>query len=173
MGRPTKRTRTLANKAAATEITIREITREKDGSVWLTHLVQGWKEDGKWKRRQFAERADAERFVALKRVELENKGRSQRMVLSPLTDAQHEEALQSFDRLGESYGLAEAVTFFLKHHRPPEFTIRLREAMNLYLDTRERDGLRKRTLRALKSSIGAFVLFYGQRLDARGCTSCR
>jgi hypothetical protein len=157
MGRPTKRTRTLANKAAATEITIREISREKNGSVWLTHLVQGWKEDGKWKRKQFSERADAERFVALKRVEMENKGRAQRMVLSPLSDAQHEEALQCFDRLGKAYTLADAVSFFLKHHRPPEFTIRLQDALDLYLETRKRDGLRERTMRALKGSIGAFI----------------
>lgn len=55
----------------------------------------------------------------MKRVEVENKGRAQRMVLSPLTDGQHEEALQCFDRLGETYTLNEAITFFLKHHRSP------------------------------------------------------
>jgi hypothetical protein len=157
MGRPAKRTRVLAKKTAATEITIRPVTREKDGSVWVTHLVQGWKDNGKWQRKQFSDRAEAERFAALKRVEVENKGRAQRMVLSPLTDAQHEEALQAFDRLGKIYSLADVVTFFLKHHRPPDFTIRLKDALALYLDTRERDGLRERTLRALKSSIGAFA----------------
>src|SRR6218665_3958373 len=113
MGRPTKRTRTTAGKNAATEITIRPITREKNGSVWVTHLVQGWKENGKWQRKQFAERADAERFAALKRVEVENQGRAQRMVLSPLPDGQHEAALQAFDRLGSSYTLASVVDFFL------------------------------------------------------------
>lgn len=157
MGRQPKRTRILANKAAATEITIRPITREKDGSVWITHLVQGWKEDGKWKRRQFAERADAERFAALKRVEVENKGRAQRMVLSPLTDGQHEEALGCFDRLAGTYTLADAVAFFLKHHRPPEFTIRLRAALKLFLDDKERSGLRPRTLQALNASIERFI----------------
>jgi integrase len=157
MGRTPKRTRTLANQAAATEITIRPITREKNGSVWVTHLVQGWKENGKWMRKQFADRSKAETFAALKRVEVENKGRAQRMVLSPLTDGQHEEALQCYDRLAGTYTLTDAITFFLKHHRPPEFTIRLQDALNLYLDTRERDGLRERTLRALKGSIGAFV----------------
>lgn len=157
MGRTAKRTRIQAKKTAATEITIRPVTREKNGSVWVTHLVQGWKENGKWQRRQFAERTKAERFAALKRVELENKGRAQRMVLSPLTDAQHEEALQAFDRLGKTYNLADAVTFFLKHHRPPDFTIRLKDALTLYLDTRERDGLRERTLRAMKGTINAFI----------------
>ena len=31
-------------------VTIRTITREKNGSVWITHLVQGWQENGKWMR---------------------------------------------------------------------------------------------------------------------------
>jgi hypothetical protein len=154
MSRPPKRTRIIADKNAASQITIRPFV---DSKGYAAFLVQGWKEGGKWKRKQFAKRADAERFVALKRVEVENKGRAQRMVLSPLTDAQHEEALQAFDRLGGTYALADAITFFLKHHRPPEFTIRLADALKLYLDTRELDGLRPRTLRALKSSIGAFV----------------
>lgn len=157
MGRQAKRTRTTAKKSAATAITIRPINREKGGSVWVTHLVQGWKENGKWQRRQFSERSEAERFAALKRVEVENRGRAQRMVLSPLTDVQHEEALQCFDRLGTTYSLTDAVSYFLRHHRPPEFTIRLKDALAIYLDIRERDGLRPRTLRALKGSIGAFV----------------
>lgn len=154
MSKAPKRTRTIAKKTAASEITIRPFV---DSKGYAAFLVQGWKENGKWQRRQFKERSKAERFAALKRVEVENKGRAQRMVLSPLTDGQHEEALVCFDRLGQTYSLTEAVAFFLQHHRPPEFTIRLADALKLYLDTRERDGLRPRTVRALKSSIGAFV----------------
>jgi hypothetical protein len=154
MGRQAKRTRILANSTAATTITVKPFV---DSKGYSSFLVQGWKENGKWQRKQFKERTDAETFAAMKRVEVENKGRAQRMVLSPLTDAQHEEALQCFDRLGKTYSLTDAITFFLKHHRPPEFTIRLADALKLYLDTRERDGLRPRTIRALKSSITAFV----------------
>lgn len=154
MSKARKRTRTIASENAATRITIREFT---DSKGYTAFLVQGWKENGKWQRRQFKERADAERFVALKRVEVENKGRAQRMVLSPLTDGQHEEALQCFDRLGKTYSLTEAVAFFLKHHRPPDFTIRLADALKLYLDTKERDGLRPRTIAELKRGIGVFV----------------
>ena len=50
MSKPAKRTRTTAPETAATDITIRTITREKNGSVWITHLVQGWQENGKWMR---------------------------------------------------------------------------------------------------------------------------
>lgn len=157
MGRKTKRTRITAAKAAAVKITVRQVARHKGNSVWTTYLVQGWKEDGKWQRRQFKDEAEAKSFAALKQVEMENKGRAQRMILSALTQEQHDAALAAMDRLGDAYTIGEAVDFFLRHHRPPEFTIRLRDASKLWLDDKERDGLRPRTLKALRASVERFV----------------
>lgn len=154
MSKPVKRTRTLATKTAVCEITVRPLV---DKQSYTAFLVQGWREDGKWKRKQFKDRKDAERFAALKRVETENQGRAQRMVFSPLTDEQHGQALQAFDKLAGTYSLAEAVDYFLKHHRPPEFTIRATDAFKLYLDDKERDGVRDRTLSAIKSVVGQFI----------------
>ena len=146
----------MSAKTSATDITIRSITREKNGSVWVTHLVQGWQQDGKWKRKQFSDRVDAERFAALKRVELENKGRSQQMILSVLTQEQHDNAVTALTKLGGTYALTDAVDYFLKHHRPPEFTIRLAEAIKRYVDDKERDGLRSRTIQSIRWSLKVF-----------------
>jgi len=154
MSKIAKRTRTTGKKTAATSITIRHKT-DKEGYTF--HLVQGWREDGKWQRKQFKTEKEAQRFAALKRVEMENQGRAQRMILSPLTDDQNTQAVQAFDTLGETYTLAEAVAFFLKHHRPPEFTIRLREAAGIYLDEKERDGLRPRTLQGIGWTLDLFT----------------
>ncbi len=82
MSTPKKRTRTLAGKTSSNGITIRPIT-DKQG--YVSHLVQGWKENGKWQRIQFKKREDAETFASTKRVEMENKGRAQRMILSPMS----------------------------------------------------------------------------------------
>lgn len=157
MSKKPKRTRITAPKAAAVKLTVRPITRHKGGSVWVTYLVQGWKENDKWQRRQFKDEEEAKSFAALKQVEMENKGRAQRMILSALTQEQHDAAVIAFERLGDHYSLADAVEFFLKHHRPPEFTIRLRDASKHYLDDKERDGLRPRTLKALKATIERFI----------------
>lgn len=157
MSRKPKRTRITASKSAAVKITIRPVTRHKDNSVWVTYLVQGWKENGKWQRRQFKVEEEAKSFAAIKQVEMENKGRAQRMILSSMSQEQHDAAVSAFDRLGDHYSLGDAVDFFLKHHRPPEFTIRLRDASKHYLDDKERDGLRPRTLKALKASIERFI----------------
>src|SRR5687768_1105141 len=106
MGRKANRTRTVASKTSSNGITIVE---KVDGQGYVFFRVQGWQEDGKWQRKRYKNRDEAERFVALKRVEMENKGRAQRMVMSPLTDAQHDEAHQAFELLGSTYTLTEAV----------------------------------------------------------------
>jgi len=153
MGRTAKRTRITGKKTSASSITIRH---KADSKGYVFYLVQGWQENGKWQRKQFKEEKDAQRFAALKRVEMENQGRAQRMILSPLSDEQNSQAVQAFDALGETYTLAEAVSFFLKHHRPPEFTIRMRNAIALYLDEKERDGRRKRTVKSIAWTLRLF-----------------
>lgn len=157
MSKVKKRTRTTPEKTAGTPITIQEVLREKDGISWVTHLVQGWKENGKWQRKQFKERVDAESFVALKYVEIENQGRKQQMILTPLTEDQAQQAVAAFDRLGEVYSLSQAIDFFLKNHRPPEFTTTIRNATKHFVEDKERDGLRPRTIRGIKGTLNAFA----------------
>jgi len=154
MSRPPKRTRVVSDKNAASKITIRSFV---DSKGYTAFMVQGWKENDKWQRRQFKDEDKAKSFAAIKQVAMENKGRAQRMILSSLTQAQHDAALTALDRLGDHYSLTDAVEFFLKHHRPPEFTIRLSDALKLYIDDKERDGLRPRTVSALKASIKRFI----------------
>jgi integrase len=157
MSKVRKRTRKQAKKSDAIKLTIREVEREKDGRKWKTHFVQGWKENGKWQRKQFSNRQEAERFVALKTVELENEGRSQKLMLCPLDQQRLDEAVRAFDAIGSAYTLDEAVAFFLRHHRAPDFTIEASEAMERYLVERTRDGVRPRTVTQMRSTIQSFV----------------
>lgn len=157
MSRTPKRTRITARKEAAVKITCREVMRHKGNSTWATYLVQGWKENGKWQRRQFKDEAEAQSFAAMKQVEMENKGAAQRMILSRLSQEQHDEAVTVFERLGSAYTLTEAADFFLKHHRPPEFTIRAEDALKRYLDDKERDGVRERTRKGIQSVLKQFI----------------
>ena len=157
MGKAKKRTRATPTKSAPSTITIRELLRDKDGIQWVTHLVQGWKENGKWQRKQFKERKDAERFAAMKRIELENTGRKQQMILTPLTEKQSREAADAFDALGETYTLTEAVDFFLKNHRPPEYVTTIKEGMGLYLDDKEREGARTRTIKGTRGVLNGLA----------------
>jgi hypothetical protein len=153
MSKPVKRRRVVASKTSSTGITI---VQKADAQGYVYHVVQGWKENGKWQRKRYKERSDAETFAAELRVKFENKGRAQQLVLSPLSEEQLEEALQASDKLGSTYRLTEAVSFFLRHHRPPEFTIRLADAVQLYLEDKGRDGLRPRTVHGIGWTLGLF-----------------
>jgi hypothetical protein len=156
MSRQKKRTRIVAKREAGSHLVIKEHHEVKNGKGYASFIVQGWKENGKWKRKQFKERSDAERFVALKRVELENTGRKLDMVLSPLSEAKTQEAVSAFDALGEAYTLKQAVEYFLKNHRPPEYTIKFDDAVKHYIDDKEQDGVRPRTISQVKSVLKAF-----------------
>lgn len=157
MSKQAKRTRIVADKkTAATSITIREYTYKKGERSYNSFLVQGWKENGKWARKEFKVRADAENFVAEKHLKAENKGRDQRLVLCPLDDEKIKQAVDAFDALGDAYKLPDAISFFLKHHRAPDFTIRLSDGIKQYLDACERQGIRPRTIVQFKSVLRQF-----------------
>ncbi len=159
MSRAIKRTRSVANKISSSSITIREEMKSNGTREYLTHCVQGWREDGKWKRKRFTNRKDAERFAAAKRIEIENKGASQRLILTPLTDEQAKQSADAFEKLGDTYSLAEAVDFFLKNHRPPSFVLNLSDAIKVYLDDCSSSGTRARTIRQKESVLLKFVRF--------------
>ena len=133
MGRTKKRTRTVAKDTAAVKITVRPLQYEKNGNYYTSYLVQGWKENDKWKKRQFKDEEKAKTFAALKEIELKNEGRAVRMVSTSITDAQLKEAEAAFEKLGDTYSLSDAIEFFLKNNRAPDFTISISDGLNIYL----------------------------------------
>lgn len=156
MGRTKKRTRIVANDSAAVKITIRPLQYEKNGTFYTSYLVQGWKENGKWKKRQFKDEEKAKTFAALKEIELKNKGRAVRMVNTSMTDEQVKDAETAFEKLGKTYSLSDAIEFFLKNHRAPDFTIPFSEGLRIYLEDCEQNGVRPRTIAGKKSVLTLF-----------------
>ena len=183
MNATTKRSRAAkqARRAGAKKggkLSIREITETADGYTWTTYMVQGFRdESGKWKRRKFRERGDAEAFVALKSVEMMNHGTSLREVVTTLSREQVKEAESAFDRLAElerdgdtarRHTLGAAVEFYLKHQdagktKPVEFDYARRQ----FLISKERDGVRARSLIQLDATLRQFAGIVG--MDAPVC----
>lgn len=157
MGRARKRTRTTSSISSISGLHIKEEMRGEGPYQYLTHCVQGWKEDGKWKRKRFKSRKDAEDFIALKQIELTNQGRKQRTLLTSLTEDQLDEAEIALKTLGDTYTLREAVDYFLANHRPPEHTIELKDAIKTYIDECERSGIRPRTITQKQSVLNQFA----------------
>lgn len=151
--------RKTAENTSANEdftITVRPLVYEKRGVSYTSHVVQGWKENGKWQRKRFKDLADAEDFAATKRIELRSKGNRTALVQTTLTKDQADEAADALKKLGNDYTLSQAVEYFLENHRPPEYTIHISEALELYVDDKEREGVRSRTIRGIKGIIRAF-----------------
>lgn len=157
MGRAKKRTRIVAKESAALRITVRPLHYEKNGRFYTSYLVQGWKENGKWKKKQFKDEDKAKTFAALKEIEIKNQGRSVRMVNTSLTDKQVQEAEGAFEKLGDTYSLSEAVEFFLKNNRPPDYTITLSDGLSIYLEECEQNGVRPRTITGKRSVLTLFA----------------
>lgn len=141
-------------------LTLREITSSKEGYSWTTFLVQGWRDaNGNHGRRKFKTRDEAEAFIATKNVELANADTSLHNVVTRLTKAHVEEAEAAFSRLAGRYNLGEAVDYFLRTFAQPDNPVPLDDALHAFLDAREREGVRPRSLVQLRSTLGQFIGF--------------
>jgi hypothetical protein len=142
------------------KLSMREITSAKDGYSWKTYLVQGWlDEKGRHARRKFKTREEAEAFIATKGVELANADTSLHSIVTRLTKAQVEEAEGAFSRLAGRHTLGDAVDYFLRTFAQPDNPVPLDDARDAFLDARERDGVRPRSLVQLRSTLGQFIGF--------------
>lgn len=159
-----RRARSAARESIG-DLTLREIIESKDGYSWATFLVQGWRDgDGKHGRRKFKTRAEAEAFIATKNVELTNSDTSLHNVVTRLPKARVEEAEAAFSRLADRYSLGDAVDYFLRHYAQPDNPVALAAALHAFLDAREREGVRPRSLVQLRSTLGQFIGFATLRL---------
>jgi hypothetical protein len=147
-------------KVAFGKLTLREIKESKDGYSWPAFLVQGFKTtDGRHGRKKFSSRDDALAWIATKNVELRNADTTLHNVVTRLSKAQVEEAEGAFNRLAGRYTLGEAVDYFLRTFAQPDDAVPLVRALADFLEAREREGVRPRSLVQLKSTISNFVGF--------------
>ncbi len=134
-------------------ISITEMEETKNGYSWTTYLVQGWREDGRWQKRRFKDRAGAEAFAAVKRVELLNEASSLRSVATRLSADQIRQAEAAFARLGSRYDLEQATNFFLTHFCEPDHVIAWGDAAVQYDGAQEHSGVRPNTRRQTRSVL--------------------
>lgn len=134
-------------------------TYKKRGVEYFGYIVRGWKENGKWQRKQFTDQTKAQDYANSVNINLKNKGANQALLLTSLKEKQLRQAEQAFNDLGETYSLPESIEFFLKHHRPPEFTITITDGLKHYLDEKEREGVRQPTRKKTKTILNSFANF--------------
>lgn len=134
-------------------------TYKQRGIEYSNYIVRGWKEKDKWQRKQFADKAKAQTYADSININLKNKGTHQALLLTSLDEKQLRESEQAYQDLGEAYSMSEAIAFYLKHHRPPEFTITIKDGLKHYLDDKEREGVRVPTRKKTATILRAFARF--------------
>ena len=151
----TEMSKQITNRA---RVSLREIEESADGYTYKTFLVR-WRENGKDRKKRYKDQAEAEGFVLTKQVALGNKDAVLHNAVTRLSPGQVHEAEAAIQRLGDRYTLTEAVEFFLANFTRPDFTISIAEAVRAFLEGKEKDGVRPRSIVQLESSLRQFEAF--------------
>ncbi len=142
----------------ANKVSLREIEETTDGYSYKTFLAR-WKEAGKDRKKRFKDQMEAEAFILTKQVELGNKDAVLHNAVTRLSPEQIHEAESAFQSLGERYTLTEAVQFFLSNFTRPDFTISIAKAVAAFLEGKEKEGVRPRSIVQLESTLRQFEAF--------------
>ena len=86
-------------------------------------IVQGWRVDGKWQRKQFSDEGKAQPYPDSVNINLRNAGRERELKLTTLGEVDIDQAERAIEELQGFYSLDELVSFHLKHHRALDFKI--------------------------------------------------
>ncbi len=148
----------------AQEAKVYPSTYKKRGIEYFCYIVRGWKDDGKWQRKQFKDQDKAEAYAHSVNINLRNAGKQRMLLHTSMSEEQVHQAEKAYRMLGDTYSMDEVVDFFLKHNRPPEFTINILDGMKLYIDEKEREGVRSTTLKKTKMILKAFANATGNQL---------
>jgi hypothetical protein len=126
----------------------------------LKYVVRS-KISGKWVRRFFETKAEAETYVQQKEIELLNQGREGVQFPSWLRI----QAQQGQDRL-QPHGktIADAVDFYLKHLEATQRSAKVLQALDELIENRKASGASERYCHDLKLRIGRFSKDFGDRV---------
>lgn len=148
-------------------VRVNKKTEVKNGKEYHS-FVASYTIDGNWKAKQFPTLREAESYAAMKQVELNNEDSKRALMLS---DSQLAEAISAFQALGDDYTLKQAVDYFLANHRPPEFTIPFKQAIGLYIDAKEIEGLRPATFTKYRYVLKKFSEQIGEECEVHEITT--
>jgi integrase len=134
---------------------------------WLKFVVRS-NLSGKWERKFFRTKAEAQTYVRLKEVELLNQGKEGATFPSSLrVMAQHgDEKLRPFGKT-----ISDAVGFYLNHLEATKRSVPLHTAMKELIENRRSSGASKRYCYDLGLRIGRFCAAFPDRTVAEITTA--
>jgi hypothetical protein len=154
-----KRVTIIEKKATSGTARVVVHYQKKNNVEYMAYRVVGWKEDGRRMRKNFKTEAEADAHALSINMNLKNEGEAKNLKLTSLDDSQLQQSEKAFKALGAAYSLDEATEFFLRHHRPPEFTTSMKDGIKVYLDGKEHDGVRAISRKRTAGILRKFVEF--------------
>jgi integrase len=116
---------------------------------------------GKWERRFFQTKAEAETYAAQKEIELLNQG-TEAMAFPTDLRIMAQQAAKQLAQYKKT--IADAAAFYLKHLEATERSVKVSQALTELLENRRGEGLSKRYCQEVELRLRRFARDFGDRL---------
>jgi site-specific recombinase XerD len=144
---------------------LKEVLANDHGYAYSYFLVEGRDGDGERIRKKFKDEDEARSFATANVERIANRKELKKAISTDLEPEQIAQAENAFRRLRGRYSLDEVVEYFLRHFKAPETEITLAVARKKFLDGKEREGLRERSIYQLERTLAQFFDFMASRLS--------
>ncbi|MBL9114848.1 MAG: phage integrase N-terminal SAM-like domain-containing protein [Verrucomicrobiaceae bacterium] len=140
-------------------LTLKRCNTSDHGYQYSFFMVEGVDGTGTRIRRKFKNEEEARSFATANVERIANRKELKKAISTDLEAEQIAQAENAFRRLRGRYSLDEVVEYFLRHFKAPETEIMLTEARRKFLDGKEREGLRERSIYQLERTLAQFAEF--------------
>jgi site-specific recombinase XerD len=144
---------------------LKEVLANDHGYAYSYFLVEGRDGDGARIRKKFKDEGEARSFATANVERIANRKELRKAISTDLEPEQIAQAENAFRRLRGRYSLDEVVEYYLRHFKAPETEITLAVARKKFLDGKEREGLRERSIYQLERTLAQFFDFMASRLS--------
>lgn len=149
-------------------LTLKRRTAQDNGYDYTYFMVEGVDSAGTRIRRKFKDEEEARSYATANVERIANGKALKKAVSTDLSADKLAQAENAFRRLKDRYSLDEVVDYFLRHFQAPEVEITLTEARKQFLEGKEREGLRERSIYQLKRTLAQFADFMARRIKDAG-----
>jgi site-specific recombinase XerD len=134
------------------------------GYAYTFFMVEGVDGSGSRIRKKFKDEDEARSFATANVERIANGRELKKAISTDLDTEQLAQAENAFRRLRGRYSLDEVIEYFLRHFKAPETEITLIDARKAFLEGKEREGLRERSIYQLERTLSQFADFITRRL---------
>lgn len=143
---------------------VKQIKAKDHGYEYTSFMVEGRDGSGLRIRKKFKDAEEAKTFATANVERVANDKELRNAVSTDLDREQIAQAESAFRRLKGRYSLDEVIDYFLRHFKAPDKEITLTAARKKFLDFKENEGRRERSIYQLDCTLKSFAGFIHNRM---------